>query len=81
MGEWVRRATPNERAAVALPDGLTRREVEVLVRIAAGATNREIADDLVISIHTVERHAHNAYQKIGVRNRADATGYVIRHNL
>ena len=81
MHEWVRRATSAQPPATALPDGLTPREADVLGRVAAGRTNREIADDLVISVHTVERHIHNAYQKIGVRNRADATGYVIRHDL
>ncbi len=81
MHEWVRRATSIRAPAPGLPDGLTPREADVLGRVAAGRTNREIAADLVISVHTVERHLHNAYQKIGVRNRADATAYVIRHDL
>ena len=79
MLEWVRRATPRQPATA--PDGLTRREVDVLRLIAAGRTNREIGADLVISVYTVERHVHNAYGKIGVRNRADATAYVIRQAL
>jgi DNA-binding NarL/FixJ family response regulator len=79
MLEWVRRATPLQPAAA--PDGLTPREVDVLRLIATGRTNREIAVDLVISVYTVERHVHNAYAKIGVRNRADATAYVIRQAL
>jgi DNA-binding CsgD family transcriptional regulator len=81
MHEWVRRTTSTQSPAAGLPDRLTQREADVLRRVAAGRTNREIAADLVISVHTVERHIHNAYQKISVRNRADATAYVIRHGL
>jgi DNA-binding CsgD family transcriptional regulator len=81
MLDWVRRATEPEVVATAPPDGLTRREVDVLRLIATGKTNREIADALTISIYTVERHVHNAYAKLAVRNRADATAYVIRHAL
>jgi DNA-binding CsgD family transcriptional regulator len=79
MLEWVRRTTLQQPAAA--PHGLTKREVDVLRLVATGKTNREIALDLVISVYTVERHVHNAYTKIGVRNRADATAYVIRHSL
>ena len=42
-----------------------------------GRTNREIADVLVLSIHTIERHLANAYRKIGARNRTDATAFVL----
>jgi pimeloyl-ACP methyl ester carboxylesterase/DNA-binding CsgD family transcriptional regulator len=61
--------------------GMTAREREVLALIAGGSANAEIAHRLGISIHTVERHAANLYRKIGARNRADATGYAIRHGL
>jgi DNA-binding CsgD family transcriptional regulator len=64
-----------------LPDGLTAREAEVLRLLAAGHTNKEIAGQLVLSVYTVERHLANAYRKISVRNRADATAYVLRANL
>jgi DNA-binding CsgD family transcriptional regulator/tetratricopeptide (TPR) repeat protein len=64
-----------------LPDGLTAREAEVLRLLAAGRTNKEIAGDLVLSVYTVERHLANAYRKISVRNRADATAYVLRSDL
>ncbi|MGH2587060.1 MAG: helix-turn-helix transcriptional regulator, partial [Dehalococcoidia bacterium] len=63
------------------PDRLTEREVEVLRLIAAGRTNREIADELVLSIRTVERHVAHIYAKAGARGRADATRYAVRHNL
>ena len=64
-----------------LPDGLTPREAEVLRLLAAGATNQEIADALVLSVNTVERHLTNSYRKIDVRNRSDATAYVYATGL
>lgn len=60
------------------PDGLTGREVEVFELLAAGKTNNEIAADLVVSVHTVERHLQNAYRKIGARNRGQAAAYIAR---
>jgi ATP/maltotriose-dependent transcriptional regulator MalT len=69
------------RAPAANPDGLSDREVEVLRRIAAGRSNQEIADALVVSVRTVERHAVNIYAKIGARGRTDAVAYAVRHNL
>lgn len=63
------------------PDGLTGREVDVLALIAAGSSTRAIAERLVLSPATVERHITNLYAKIGARGRADATAYAIRHRL
>jgi DNA-binding NarL/FixJ family response regulator len=57
------------------PCGLTPREAEVLGLLASGRTNREIAAELVISVHTVERHLATIYRKIGARNRTDATAF------
>jgi DNA-binding CsgD family transcriptional regulator/tetratricopeptide (TPR) repeat protein len=76
-------ASPPASAGVtaSLPGGLTAREAEVLRLIAAGATSKEIAEQLVISIHTVETHITHVYQKIGVRGRAEATAYALRHDL
>jgi DNA-binding CsgD family transcriptional regulator len=62
------------------PDGLTAREVEVLRLLARGLSNREIAEALLLSVHTVERHVANAYGKIGARGRAAATAYAL-HRL
>jgi predicted ATPase/DNA-binding CsgD family transcriptional regulator len=64
-----------------LPDGLTPREAEVLGLVAGGYTNREIAEKLVVSLGTVERHIANLYAKINARGRADATAYALRHHL
>ena len=63
------------------PDGLTRREVDVLRLIAGGFSNSEISQELVLSIRTVERHVTNVYNKIQARGRADATAYALSHGL
>ena len=65
----------------AYPAGLSEREVEVLRLIADGSSNREIAEQLVLSVRTVERHITNIYGKIGARGKADATAYALRHDL
>jgi DNA-binding NarL/FixJ family response regulator len=54
------------------PGPLSGREREVVVLIAAGATNREIAQRLFLSPHTVKEHTSAIYRKLGVRNRAEA---------
>src|SRR5437588_7155700 len=61
--------------AARAPAGLTAREVEVLRLLAKGRTTREIADELVVSPLTVNRHIANVYAKIDVRNRAEATAF------
>jgi DNA-binding CsgD family transcriptional regulator len=67
-----------ENAEARPPAGLTPREAEILRLLAEGRTNREIADTLVLSVHTIERHLANAYRKIGARNRAEATAFAVR---
>ena len=62
-------------------DGLTERECDVLRLVAAGKTNREIADALVISQHTVARHLQNTFVKLGVSSRAAATAYAYEHGI
>ena len=54
---------------------LTRRELEVLALIARHCSNREIADELVLSIRTVERHITNIYAKTGLSGRRLAEIY------
>jgi two-component system response regulator DesR len=51
---------------------LSGREREVLAEVASGATNREIAQRLYLSPHTVKEHTSSIYRKLGVRNRAEA---------
>jgi DNA-binding CsgD family transcriptional regulator len=60
------------------PNALSSRESQVLELIAAGRTNQEIADELVVSVNTVYRHVTNVYRKLGVSNRSEATAYAIR---
>jgi two-component system response regulator DesR len=56
----------------AAPSMLTEREREVLTLIASGSTNREIAEALFLSPHTVKEHTSAIYRKLEVRNRAEA---------
>jgi DNA-binding CsgD family transcriptional regulator/pimeloyl-ACP methyl ester carboxylesterase len=60
---------------------LSRRELEVLRLIASGSSNKEIAEALVLSVRTVERHINHVYAKIDVHSRAQATAYALRHGL
>lgn len=60
---------------------LTARELEVLRLVASGASNRNIADTLVISEKTVARHVANIFAKLGVSSRSAATAYAYRHRL
>jgi LuxR family maltose regulon positive regulatory protein len=55
-----------------LPEPLTKREQEVLELVAAGLTNREIADELIISPETVKKHTSSIYGKLGASNRTEA---------
>ncbi|MBE1537929.1 response regulator [Actinomadura algeriensis] len=63
------------------PDGLTRREAEVLALIAQGRSNGEIAGDLFISEATVKTHINNLFAKANLRDRAQAVTYAFRHGL
>ncbi len=67
--------------AAATLDGLTDREQEVLKYLVEGATNNEIAEDLVISPKTVARHRENIMQKLGLHSRADLVRYAIRKGI
>jgi DNA-binding NarL/FixJ family response regulator len=62
-------------------NGLSAREVEVLRLIAAGKSNPQIADELVLSINTVQRHVSNILAKTGLSNRTEAASYATRHGL
>jgi DNA-binding CsgD family transcriptional regulator len=68
-------------AAPVWPAGLTGREVEVLRLIAAGRSNRAIAQALFISPNTVLHHVSSIFAKTGVANRAEAAAYATRHGL
>lgn len=63
-----------------VPD-LTDRERQVLGLIAAGHTNREIADRLFLSINTLKTNIRTAYRKAGVTRRAEAVAWALHHGL
>jgi DNA-binding NarL/FixJ family response regulator len=62
-------------------DPLSPREQEVVKLVAEGYTNRQIAETLVISEKTVERHRANILEKLGMRDRVELTRYAIRQGL
>ena len=64
-----------------LPDGLTRREAEVLRLIAEGLSNREIEQRLYVSTATVKTHINRIFAKTGVRDRAQAVAYAYERGL
>ena len=62
----------NHATTRANPAGLTRRQLDVLVLLADGMTNAEIADRLVVSVRTVDSHVASVLDKLGVRTRREA---------
>lgn len=69
-------------ARIAQPESpITKRERQVLVRVAAGGTNKEIAANLGISHRTVETHRESIARKLGISSVAGQTRYVIEHRL
>jgi two-component system, NarL family, response regulator NreC len=63
------------------PDGLSEREVEVLRLIALGHTNGEIADQLYLSVRTVETHRAHIQQKLRLGTRSELVRYALDHGL
>ncbi|MEU8260475.1 response regulator transcription factor [Micromonospora sp. NPDC048999] len=76
--DYLHRARQGEK----LPESiLTPREEEIIKLIAEGNSAKEIAETLVISVKTVDRHRANILQKLGMRDRIDLTRYAIRAGL
>jgi DNA-binding CsgD family transcriptional regulator len=63
------------------PDGLSHREVQILLLVARGLSNREIGSALYISEHTAANHVRSILRKTGCANRTQATSYAHRHHL
>jgi len=78
MRDFLRRG---ESPSGAPKDPLTTREREIVKLIAESRTAREIAEELIISEKTVERHRANVLLKLGLRDRVALTRYAIRHGL
>jgi DNA-binding NarL/FixJ family response regulator len=74
-------AAPAPDALVEPPDGLTTRETEVLLLIAEGLTNQEIARKLHVSTATVKTHINNLFAKTGLKDRAQAVRYAFGKGL
>lgn len=60
---------------------LSDREIEILNLLGQGKSNKDIAQELFISINTVKVHVNNIYKKLGVSSRTEATVYAIEHGL
>jgi DNA-binding NarL/FixJ family response regulator len=78
MKDHLERATRGEDVT---EDPLSPREAQVVKLVAEGLSTREIAESLVISEKTVERHRANILEKLGLRDRVDLTRYAIRRGL
>jgi DNA-binding NarL/FixJ family response regulator len=77
VGDYVERGGRGEEQF----DVLTPRELEVLKLIAEAYTSKQIADELFISVKTVDRHRQNILEKLGMRDRVELTRYAIRRGL
>ena len=81
VGQLIRLLQDGMQVKQALNDPLTDREITVLRLMAAGLTNRLIAEELVISIGTVKGYSRNIYSKLAVTNRQDAVQSAFELNL
>jgi len=63
------------------PGGLTEREAEVLRLIALGYTNKEIGEQLSLSVRTIETHRAHVQRKLGMGSRSDLVRYALQHGL
>lgn len=77
--DYLQRAESGDHLMV--QDDLTPRELEVLTLIAEGMTNPEIAEKLVISVKTVDRHRENIMRKLNLHSRIDLVKYAIKMGL
>jgi DNA-binding NarL/FixJ family response regulator len=76
--DFLERASSGEEIP---EDPLTPRELEVVKLIAEGHSSDEVAEMLVISTRTVDRHRENVFEKLGMHNRVELTRYAIRRGL
>jgi HD-GYP domain-containing protein (c-di-GMP phosphodiesterase class II) len=69
------------RRSAMQPAGLTEREIDILRMLSRGLSRHEIAEELVISEHTVRHHLEHIYSKIGVGTRVAAVLFAVEHDL
>lgn len=79
--ETLTQVSPSDAAAGKSSYELTKRETAVLVQLAQGKTNKEIADALNVSVHTVISHRKNITHKTGIKSVAGLTVYAMLNNL
>ena len=77
----VLRASTSPVKPPTFPAGMTARELEVLRLLATGLTDAQIAEQLVLSLHTIHAHLRTIYSKLGVTSRSAATRYAFEHQL
>lgn len=78
---YQKKKLTNTNGKVTLPNDLTKREQEVLALVASGKSNQEVADDLFISIKTVDTHKNHILDKLGLKNTAELVKYAIKNKL
>jgi DNA-binding CsgD family transcriptional regulator len=81
IDDFLADVLPASSRRTELPGGLSPRELDVLRLLATGRTNPQIAQALVLSLNTVQRHVSNILAKTGLTNRTEAAGYAHRHGL
>jgi DNA-binding NarL/FixJ family response regulator len=78
---YQKKKLTNPQGKVTLPNDLTKREQEVLALVASGKSNQEVADELFISIKTVDTHKNHILDKLGLKNTAELVKYAIKNKL
>jgi DNA-binding NarL/FixJ family response regulator len=69
------------KPVMATPDDLTQRELDILSALSRGLTDREIAQQLYISVRTVQSHLAHIYEKLHVHSRTEAALFAVQHRL
>lgn len=78
---YQKKKLTNTQGKVTMPNDLTKREQEVLALVASGKSNQEVADELFISIKTVDTHKNHILDKLGLKNTAELVKYAIKNKL
>ncbi len=73
--------TPGKPSDIITPEGLTEREIEFLKLMTRGLSNKEIADEMSLSIRTVQGHLRHIFKKLGVGSRTEAVIYALKEEL